>query len=105
MCEVCAVFGVSEHWTDAAPVDAGVTAAIEIQRHRDSRRLRIEYLNRWLGSEGVSIGDWDGASFVVEDASGRMRVVNDLSELWPAIESVLGRPFDPLQEDLHLGTG
>ena len=41
--------------------------------------------------------------FAVEDSIGRTRIAADLSTLWPAIEALAGRPFDPLLEEASFG--
>jgi hypothetical protein len=98
MCEVCAIFGVGEHWAESAPLAAQASPALDIQHHRRERRRRIALLYRWLAGNGVSVRDWDGEAFVVEDDIGRTRLAADLSSLWPAIEALAGRSFDPLSE-------
>ncbi|HKT79759.1 MAG TPA: hypothetical protein VJP86_06035 [Vicinamibacterales bacterium] len=78
--------------------------AVEIQSHRGERRRRIELLNTWLAGTRVTVNDWDGEGFSVEDASGRRRIASDLSTLWPAVEALAGHPFDPLADDLPYGS-
>lgn len=98
MCEVCAIFGVGEHWAESAPLAGDAFPARDIQRHRQERRRRIALLNEWLDGNRVLVRDWDGEAFVIEDEMGRTRIAADLSSLWPAIESLAGRSFDPLTE-------
>lgn len=104
MCEVCAIFGIGEHWAESAPLAAADFPAVEIQSHRGERRRRIELLNAWLAGTRVVVHDWDGEAFFVEDASGRRRIAADLSALWPAVEALAGRPFDPLADELPHGS-
>ncbi|HVO89404.1 MAG TPA: hypothetical protein VMV45_12750 [Casimicrobiaceae bacterium] len=104
MCEVCAIFGVAGHWTDAAPIGTSEEPARAIQRHRVERRRRIDLLNTWLADRRVTVQDWNGEAFVVLDAAGRMRVAADLSALWAVVESLSGSPFDPLSEEEPFGT-
>jgi hypothetical protein len=103
MCEVCAIFGVGEHWAESAPVGTEALPALDIQRHRRERQSRIALLNRWLAGNRVSVRDWDGEGFIVEDDIGRTRLAADLSSLWPAIEALAGRAFDPLSETPGFG--
>ena len=103
MCEVCAIFGLGEHWTESATLSNRAFPADEIRAHRTVRRRRIGLMNRLLAPHGVTVGDWDGEAFMVENAAGRMRVVANLSALWPAIEGLAGRHFDPLDDDFRLG--
>ena len=103
MCEVCAIFGVGEHWAESAPSQEHVVPALDIQRHRQARRDRISLLNQWLEGEHVRVRDWDGEAFAVEDDGGRRRIASDLSSLWGAIEALAGRAFDPLSEEAPFG--
>ena len=104
MCEVCAIFGIGEHWVESAPLVPAEFPAIEIQSHRVERRRRIELLNAWLLRTGVTVQDWDGEAFSVEDNSGRRRIASDLSTLWPAVEALAGSPFDPLADEMPYGS-
>jgi hypothetical protein len=103
MCEVCAIFGVSAHWTDAAPVGATSQAARAIQQHRGERRRRLAILNGWLASRDVIVEDWDGEAFAVRAHDGRTRIAPDLSALWPQIEALADDQFDPLEEGGWVG--
>jgi len=110
MCEVCAIFGVSAHWTDAAPVGeltagSATHAAHAIQQHRGERRRRLEILNSWLATRDVRVEDWDGEAFAVKAPDGRMRIAPDLSALWPQIEALGNARFDPLEEGGWVGPG
>ena len=100
MCEVCAVFGIGEHWAEVAPHSERAFIADSIVRNRVERRRRIALLNVWLAPSQVSVSDWDGEAFAVEDQVGRRRIAADLSALWPAIDAMTCAPFDPLDEEL-----
>jgi len=98
MCEVCAVFGVGRHWTDAGdPV--GHTVAQGILENREERARRLALINRILGRYKLQAGDWDGESYYVEDALGRRQVAADLSSLWRTAEHLGNALIDPLQPD------
>jgi hypothetical protein len=96
MCEVCAIFALGEHWTDAGHRVDDAFPARDIQRYRRERRYRVALANRVLTGSGVSCTDWDGASFAVVDAQGRQQVVPSLAALWPAAAALAKRPLDPL---------
>ncbi len=96
MCEVCAVFGIGRHWTDAAARADARLPAPDIARYRDERRRRIVLVNALLGSAGVTLADWDGESFWISRADGRGERVANLGGVWPAAERLAGRPIDPL---------
>ena len=103
MCEVCAIFGVSAHWADAAPIGVAIDTAPAIQGHRIERRRRIQILNDWVASRDVVVQDWDGEAFSVQAPDGRMRIGADLSALWPVIELLSGAKFDPLEDGGWIG--
>jgi hypothetical protein len=96
MCEVCAVFGVGAHWSDAAAHISDTEIAGGILSLRGERRRRLDLINRLLSSGRMSVSDWDGESYCLEDSAGRTRVVADLSMLWNVAEEMSGRAFDPL---------
>lgn len=96
MCDVCAVFGVGDHWTDAAKLARGLFPARDIQRHRRHRRGRIGLMNRLIAPLGLTCEDWDGDGFLLADRAGRSRVAASLAEFWREAEALCGRPLDPL---------
>lgn len=101
MCDVCAVFGIGDHWTDASKLARATFPARDIQRHRHHRRERIRLLNRLVASASLSCEDWDGDAFVIYDPKGRMRIASSLAEFWREAEILSGLSFDPLTA--HLG--
>lgn len=100
MCEVCAIFGVGDHWTDAAAVSNPAFPADDIQKFRAARRRRLALVNRLINPLGLDCTDWDGESLALTDATGRTEVVPDLAELWPRVERMTGRLLDPLAPEL-----
>lgn len=96
MCDVCAVFGIGDHWTDAAKLADGLFPARDIQRHRRHRRERIALLNRLLAPAGLGCEDWDGDAYAITDGIGRMRIAPSLAEFWREAEALSGGSFDPL---------
>ncbi len=101
MCDVCAVFGIGDHWTDASKLARGTFPARDIQRHRRHRRERIRLLNRLIASTGLNCEDWDGEAFVIYDRCGRMRIAGSLATFWQEAEALSGTRFDPLQVRLE----
>lgn len=97
MCDVCAVFGIGDHWTEAAKLADGMFPARDIQRHRRHRRERLALVNRLLAPVGLTCDDWDGEAFVLYDPAGRMRIAATLPELWKEAEALSGRLLDPLK--------
>ncbi len=96
MCEVCAVFGIGKHWTDAASRADARLPAPDIVDYRGERRRRIALVNAMVAGSGVEVSDWDGESFWVANASGRGERARDLAEVWPIAERLAHATFDPL---------
>lgn len=96
MCEVCAVFGIGRHWSDAgARADARLPAQ-DIAHYRVERQRRIVLINALLADTGVALRDWDGEAFWVARSDGRGERVANLGGVWPVAERLAGRPIDPL---------
>ncbi|MCZ6636641.1 MAG: hypothetical protein O7C66_00420 [Alphaproteobacteria bacterium] len=100
MCEVCAIFGIGDHWTDAAATSNPAYPAHDIQRFRAARQRRLNLINELIGQFGVTCADWDGESIVLTDEKGRMVVVPDLAQLWPNLEKIMGVRLDPLAPEV-----
>jgi hypothetical protein len=96
MCDVCAVFGIGDHWTDASKLARGMFPARDIQRHRRHRRERIALMNHLLQPLGLTCDDWDGDAFAIYDRHGRMRIAGTLGEFWKEAEAMAGQVLDPL---------
>jgi hypothetical protein len=99
MCEVCAVFGLGRHWTDAGTLANPRLPAPDIARYRVERRRRIQLFNALLAGTGIVLSDWDGESFWVGRNDGSGERVADLGGVWPVAERLAGRPIDPLEVD------
>ena len=100
MCALCGVLGGSGHWTDAAPRPGVFTRNTDTLRRRRERALRVAHANRVLKHYGLSLGDWQGTSFVLSTATGKTELVGDLAHLWSAAEKLTGRACDPLDPAL-----
>jgi len=98
MCALCGVLGGTEHWTDAV---AGVfTRNTDAASRRRERINRVAAANRVLAYYRMNLSDWQGSAFVLSTATGKSEIVDNLAHLWIAAERLLGRPCDPLDEDL-----
>jgi hypothetical protein len=64
---------------------------------------RVAAANRILKHYRMTFADWEGSSFVLSTATGKTEIVDNLSHLWAAAERLLGRPCDPLDEELIAG--
>ena len=104
MCEVCAIFGAGEHWSDFGRMRDERFPFDDIQHYRAERRRRIALLNKLLERHGVTCEDWDGEALAVVDGIGRSKLAPTLNDVWPAVEALSGRRVDPLDPALGCRT-
>jgi hypothetical protein len=57
-----------------------------------------------LNSHDISVRDWGGTSYVLQDAAGRRENVYNLAGIWAQIHEMLGTALDPLAPDLLAAT-
>jgi hypothetical protein len=100
MSALCGVLGGSEHWTDAVARPGVFTRNTDAASRRRERMNRVTAANRVLKHYRMNLADWQGASFVLSTATGKSEIVDNLAHLWMAAERLLGRPCDPLDEEL-----
>ena len=98
MCGLCGVLGGGEHWTEVG--SGAETAPVPPLRRRAERLRRVGLANAVLAHYGLSLGDWQGASYVLSGRTGRTEIVGDLAHVWQTAERMLGRPCDPLDPAL-----
>lgn len=101
MCGLCGILGDDGHWADGLvrPGDPPTAAAVPRLR-REARRQRLALGNKVLRPYGLSIADWQGASYVLTSRTGATEIVSGLSDLWSKAERLAGRPIDPLDPAL-----
>jgi hypothetical protein len=100
MCALCGVLGGSDHWTDAVARPGIFTRNTDAASRRRERAHRVAATNHVLKHYRMTLADWQGASFILSTATGKSEIVDNLSHLWAAAERLLGRPCDPLDEEL-----
>jgi hypothetical protein len=103
MCEVCAIFGAGEHWSDFGRLRDEKFPFDDIQHYRDERKRRIGLLNVVLAELDVSCEDWDGEALMVFDKTGRSKLAPTLNDVWPAAEALSGRLIDLLASTFAAG--
>jgi len=103
MCEVCAIFGAGEHWSDFGRLRDEKFPFDDIQHYREERKRRIRLLNVVLAGIGISCEDWDGEALMLFDKAGRSKIAPTLNDVWPAAEDLSGRPIDPLDPSFAAG--
>lgn len=96
MCEVCAIFGAGEHWSDFGRQRNERFPFEDIRHYRRERRRRVALLNRLLGPRGLTVEEWDGEALQVGEAAGRTMLAPTLSDVWRAVDALSGAPLDPL---------
>ena len=100
MCALCGVLGGVEHWTDAVARPGVFTRNTDAPSRRRERMNRVAAANRVLSCYRMNLADWQGSAFVLSTATGKTEIVDNLAHLWMAAERLLGRPCDPLDENL-----
>ena len=100
MCALCGVLGGMEHWTDAVDRPGVFTRNTDGASRRRDRMNRVAAANRVLSCYRMNLADWQGSAFVLSTATGKTEIVDNLAHLWMAAERLLGRPCDPLDENL-----
>ena len=100
MCALCGVLGGAEHWTDAVAKPGVFTRNTDGASRRRERLNRVAAANRVLKHYRMTLADWQGNAFVLSGATGKTEIVDNLAHLWTAAERLLGRPCDPLDEEL-----
>ena len=103
MCALCGVLGGADHWTDAIARPGVFTRNTDAAARRRERMHRVAAAHRILKHYRMTLAAWQGSSFVLSTATGKTEIVDNLSHLWAAAERLLGRPCDPLDEELIAG--
>lgn len=98
MCEVCAIFGAGEHWSDFGRERNERFPFEDIQVYRQERARRLAVLARLLAPMGLTVEDWDGETAVVYDRQGRSQLAPTLADIWTVAERLSGVSIDPLGE-------
>jgi len=106
MCEVCAIFGAGEHWSDFGRMRNDRYPFEDILHYRSERRRRLSLVNRILARFDLSCQDWDGETIAVHHVSGRFKLAPTLNDLWTVAEELAGRKIiDPLTPEFSAAGG
>ena len=98
MCSLCGVLGGNEHWADAVARPGVFTRNTDRIDRRRERMNRVRIANQVLQPFGMTLSDWQGASFLLSTRTGKTEIIEDLGHLWPTAERLCGRSCDPLDE-------
>ncbi|MBB4008901.1 hypothetical protein [Allorhizobium taibaishanense] len=96
MCSLCGVIGGNDHWADAVARPGVYTRNGEPVDRRRERMNRVSAANRILKAYGLTVSDWQGASYLLSSLTGKTEIIEDLGHLWRAAEALSGRFCDPL---------
>ena len=91
MCGLCGIFGETSHWS---------TQGVARGTSRRQRFFRLQAVNRVLGLVNYAIRDFSGTEYVVSSPTGSQTMVKEMGQLWQNVETMRGRPLDPLDEAL-----
>lgn len=98
MCEVCAIFGAGEHWSDFARMRDEKFPFDDILHYRSERARRIGILNGVLAPRGLHCEEWDGEALAVYDQQGRFKLAPTLNDVWNAADGLNAKvSSDPLR--------
>lgn len=87
MCGLCGLIGEDGHWSDPL--------GDSLPRRRERLR-RIAAINRVIAPFRVTVSDVQGASYLLQGATGRQALATGLEELWQQAQALIGKPLDPL---------
>jgi hypothetical protein len=91
------MLGGEAHWSDASgPAPDDEQAGLR----RRERQLRVAHLNRILRGFSCTVSDWQGHAYLLGTLTGKTEIVENLAQLWSAVERLSGRSADPLAADL-----
>ena len=89
MCMACGHPQAPGHWTEAGAQSPGARLR--------ARAEAAAVLARLLRPLGLSVDDTHPVpGYRLADATGRVALPQDLTQLWVEVQRLLGRPFDPL---------
>ncbi len=103
MCVLCSGFVMQEHWTDSRRGQKKESSVVTVggeegRNRRRDRWMRVRTANAILQAYGLKLEDWNGSKYILRDVKGGTEIVQDLGELWPAVEKLTHKPADPLDE-------
>jgi len=73
MCGLCGVLGGDSHWSESASAPDVFANRRATVTHRHERLRRAALANTVLDHYGMTLRDWQGASYVLATRTGRTR--------------------------------
>lgn len=93
MCGLCGLLAGESHWSDLLPSQNEEQGQ---RRRRDERRRRVQFLNAALAAYACQVSDWQGSKYHLSTYTGKVELVDNLEQLWSAVERLTGQSPDPL---------
>src|SRR3546814_20850750 len=78
MCEVCAIFGAGEHWSDFGRLRIEKFPFADIQVYRSERIRRLALLAKILAALGLSVEDGEGGAALMSVRQDRSQTAPPL---------------------------
>jgi hypothetical protein len=101
MCVLCGEFIMQIHWTDYKTADSDEVVVGELQRDRKRMRMhRTKLCNLVLQPYNLKLEEWNNSKYILRDKKGRTVVIHDLGSMWRMAEKIIGKPIDPLSQEL-----
>jgi hypothetical protein len=100
MCGLCGVLGGRGHWTDSSTNPDAFAARDDTGTTLRERQERTRLVNRVLKYYGLGLKDWSGNAYILKGNTGKTAIVDNLAQMWSEAETLTGRRFDPLADDL-----
>lgn len=97
MCVLCGELIMNAHWTENHNRENGMT---DQRRRRRSRIKRAVLSNRILSYYGLQLAEWNGTKYVLSDKKGSTLIIQDMGDMWPAVQKMSGHLPDPLDPRL-----
>ncbi len=94
MCGLCGLLGAEDHWSAGARQQASADPV----RRRKERAARVRVINDVLASRRLTLRDWQGEAFMLSGPTGKSVIVDNVTEVWAAMDAEFGGAFDPLAE-------
>jgi hypothetical protein len=96
MCALCGILGSDDHWSHALPRDGVYTRNTDRLARRTEAALRARVVNAALTHLRLNLGDWQGRTYVLRNATGKTVLFDAIGHLWPEAEALSGKTLDPL---------
>jgi hypothetical protein len=100
MCGLCGTLMEGPHWSETGTDAARDTKVASGRQRFLERAYRVRLINRVLERFACRAEDWTGGQYIMRSPNGAADVVTSLPQLWRALETMSGRPADPLDPEL-----